>query len=299
MLGARRRRFKALLRAPLETADRLESQGAQQVAETWCLLPSLEVNPLTSSGRRYWSQANEDGILEAVLERIGSLAAGQFIEFGVGDGTENNTIALLARGWDGVWIGGEPLGFEPISQRRLEFRRAWVTLDNIKDLVPSRFSENVDVISIDLDGNDYHFVKDLLRESWRPKVWIVEYNARFPPGSHWVMPYDANHCWDGSDYFGASLTSFTELFCHFDYRLVACSAQGANAFFVGVEFDSVFRDVPSEDDLLYRPPAYFLSPHWGHRRSPELVRSLTQENDPSPLDDDPPLRRANEAARRQ
>jgi hypothetical protein len=254
----------------------LESQSAQRTAEAWRLLPPLQINPLTARGRRYWSQSNEDGILEEVLQRTGPLNKGRFIELGVGDGTENNTVALLARGWDGIWAGGEPLAFEPVSFGRLEFRRAWITLQNINEIIPTRFVENTDVISIDLDGNDYHFAERLLKESWRPKVWIVEYNARFPVGTHWVMPYEAAHCWDGSDYFGASLSAFVELFRQFDYRLVACSAQGANAFFIDLQFDSAFADVPIEEELLYRPPAYFLSHQWGHQRSPALVRSLTR-----------------------
>jgi hypothetical protein len=30
-----------------------------------------------------------------------------FVEFGVGDGLENNTVALLLHGWQGAWIEGD------------------------------------------------------------------------------------------------------------------------------------------------------------------------------------------------
>jgi hypothetical protein len=38
------------------------------------------------------------------------------LEFGVGDGTENNTLVLLSIGWRGAWVGGENLAFDPDVQ---------------------------------------------------------------------------------------------------------------------------------------------------------------------------------------
>ena len=33
------------------------------------------------------------------------------MEFGVGNGMENNTLALAALGWTGLWAGSEELAF--------------------------------------------------------------------------------------------------------------------------------------------------------------------------------------------
>ncbi len=59
---------------------------------------------LLLKGYKIYSQTDEDGIIEAIFERIGG--GRTFIEIGSGNGTENNTHALLLRGWRGVWVDG-------------------------------------------------------------------------------------------------------------------------------------------------------------------------------------------------
>ncbi len=49
-----------------------------------------------------YSQNDEDGILQEIFRRIGTTNR-KFIEFGCGDGLENNTTYLLLSGWRGVW----------------------------------------------------------------------------------------------------------------------------------------------------------------------------------------------------
>ena len=92
--------------------------------------------------------------------------------------------------------------------------------------------ESPDVLSMDLDGNDFHFTASLLEHGVRPAIWVSEYNARFPVGVQWVMPYASDHVWSFDDYQGASFSSFCDLFARYDYFPVACSVTGANVFFV-------------------------------------------------------------------
>src|SRR5580698_8936339 len=68
-------------------------------------------NPLLAYGGKVYSQNDEDGITFEILRRMG-LDHGVFAEFGVGNGVENNTLALAAAGWSGVWIGAEDLAFD-------------------------------------------------------------------------------------------------------------------------------------------------------------------------------------------
>lgn len=68
--------------------------------------------------------------------------------------------------------------------------------------------------------------------SYRPRVVVIEYNARWPPPTEWVMPYAPSHRWDGSVRFGASLESMAKLGEAHGYSLVACNLAGNNAFFV-------------------------------------------------------------------
>jgi hypothetical protein len=58
---------------------------------------------LLRHGYRSFSQNDEDGIIEEILDRIGTDTK-QFIEIGVENGQENNTHNLLYKGWRGTWI---------------------------------------------------------------------------------------------------------------------------------------------------------------------------------------------------
>src|SRR5689334_18541665 len=53
-----------------------------------------------------FSQNGEDGIIAELFRRIGTKNR-LFVEFGVGNGLENNTAFLLTQGWRGSWIEGD------------------------------------------------------------------------------------------------------------------------------------------------------------------------------------------------
>jgi len=56
-------------------------------------------------GFKVYSQNDEDGIIQEIFSRIGATSK-TFVEFGVGNGLENNTLTLLLKGWNGLWIEG-------------------------------------------------------------------------------------------------------------------------------------------------------------------------------------------------
>jgi hypothetical protein len=234
----------------------------------WLREIAASPNPLLRAGAKYFSQFDEDGILLEILRRL-DLDAGSFIEIGVGDGTENNTLILLARGWSGRWLGGETLTWVP-SGKRLKFRQAFVTQENVRDLLSGA---PCDVLSIDIDGNDY-WIAQVLLGHMAPRVVIVEYNAKFPPPVSFVMPYDAAHQWDGSDYFGASLAAWSELLGRHGYVPVCCSYMGSNAFFVRAAEREQFADVSLDLTSLYRPALYVAPFTLGHPTSSKTLAQM-------------------------
>lgn len=238
---------------------------------------SIARNPLLAYGAKYYSQHDEDGIIEEIARRTFNGQVGTFLELGVGNGVENNTLNLLANGWRGVWLGGQPLAFISTG-KRLSFKQCWIDQDNVAALVRTALQthgiQQPDLLSLDLDGNDYFFCKRLLDSGLRPAVWVVEYNARFSPATRWMMPYSAEHRWDGSDYFGASLASFYDLLSAAGYRLVACNLTGVNAFFVRTDLAVHFPEVPKEWQCLYMPPTYLPYPSFVHPLSLRTVQSL-------------------------
>ena len=134
---------------------------------------------------------------------------------------------------------------------------------------------SVDVISIDLDGNDYYFCNQLLKSGVSPSLFIVEYNARFAPPIKFVIDYDKNHNWDSSDYYGASLQSFVDLFTKYQYRLICCNAAtGVNAFFVKDINIHLFPEVPDDIEDIYTSPFFILHSGFLMPKSPKTFESI-------------------------
>ena len=237
---------------------------------------------LLKSGYRVYSQADEDGILHEIFRRIGE---GQrtFLELGVGNGLENNTLFLLIQGWNGIWIEGSDrkaaaskknLAVQ-IAEGRLQIEQNFITAPTIDQKIASLTAgRDVDLLSIDLDGNDY-YVLDAIR-SISPRVIVAEYNSKFPPDVPWIIEYNESHRWDGTDYFGASLKSLELLLTKRGYALVGCNIVGTNAFFVRTDLVNESRFcAPFTAENHYEPSRYFLLPafqaghpvHWGPFRT--------------------------------
>ena len=241
-------------------------------------------NPLNKFGKKCFSQTDEDGITIEILKRLDCLEKGSFAEFGPGDGMENNTLILKSLGWKGFWVGGENLRISSKINEKFSFMKEFVTIKNIIELAlkgkKNIKCNDLDVISLDLDGNDLYLVDELLKNDFKPKLFIVEYNAKFPPPIKWTITYNEKHIWDGSDYCSASLASFNELFERNNYKLVCCNSHtGSNAFFVKKEFEELFEDVPKDINDIYVAPRYFLHNVYGshsfsHHQSVKTINKL-------------------------
>lgn len=115
----------------------------------------------------------------------------------------------------------------------------------------------LDLLSIDIDGNDYHVLGAI--RSLRPRVLVIEYNGKFPPPMDLVLPYDPAHRWDGTDYAGNSLQAIANLAKRCGYRLVGTNITGVNAFFV--RSDLAGNHFAEEDvAALFNPARFWLSP---------------------------------------
>jgi hypothetical protein len=250
----------------------------------WAQKRESAANPLVKRGVKFFSQNDEDGILLEICRRL-DLEHGVFVELGVGSGLENNTLILLMHGWRGVWLGGDALAFEVPDSGPLLFQQSWITRDNCHSLVAHGLSalgeSRVNVLSVDVDGNDLYVLKALLQAGIAPDVVVVEYNAKFPPPVRWVMRYDPEHVWDMTDYQGASLQSLADLMDKFGYRLVACNITGSNAFFVAKSHAAKFSDVPTDIGELFMKAEYIVIPR-GHETSPRTIARFLAEGGAGP-----------------
>lgn len=231
-----------------------EAQLKERLASPKCL---------EQYGYKVFSQNDEDGIIAGIFNRIG-MTNKIFIEFGVQNGLECNTHYLLFHDWKGLWIEGSPKYCGEILEKfrtvinsgQLKIANEFIMRENINDIfVDNGFSGEIDLLSIDIDGNDYHIFEAIT--SVNPRVVIIEYNAKFPPDCYWVMQYDEKYIWDGSDKQGASLKALNSLAIEKGYQLVGTNYNGVNAFFVRQDLTGDLFQVPCTPEMLYNPPRFW------------------------------------------
>ena len=232
---------------------------------------------------RVFCQSDEDGLTLEILKRM-EIDSGNFIELGIGNGTENNTLILLSMGFSGVWIGGEDLAFKiPKNNKRLAFQKTWITLENINESIEKSLNflgtNEIDFLSLDLDGNDYYFLKAILGSGLKPKVLVCEINGIFPPPILFSIKYDPNHQWLRDDYQGASLAKINKLLVEYDYKLIVCNAAtGVNAYFIKKEYSSLFPETPLDIEDIYVEPLHINYTGFTFPRSVNTILQII-END--------------------
>lgn len=188
-------------------------------------------------GFKVYSQNDEDGIIQEIFRRIGTTNK-TFVKFGVEGRLKNNSLKLLLEGWSGLWLEGSPEHVETIrgrftdllAENRLKVREAFIDRDNINVLIGEHYQGEIDMISIDIDGNAIYILEAL--EVVNPRLVVIEYNGKFPPSMSVAQEYNPTHRWHGTDYGGSSLTAITKVAAKKGYSLVGCNVTGVNSFFV-------------------------------------------------------------------
>lgn len=214
-----------------------------------------------------FSQFGEDGILQYLLRHV-KVPDTTFVEVGVGNYRESNTRFLVENdNWRGIAVNGDDTHARFILGSKLAWRydiepvQAFVTRDNINQLIRDNgFSGEIGLLSIDVDGVDYWLWNAVTEVA--PAIVVMEFNALFGPDATVTVPYDpsfvdAEAHWSRA-YFGASLGALAHLGKERGYRLVGCSSNAANAFFVqdGLA-DSALPELTSQE--AWRAPRFLTS----------------------------------------
>jgi hypothetical protein len=216
------------------------SVGAPAALASWCAIRAsiraLEwqladadrpvLRNLRAHERSVHSQAGEDGVLLRIFECIGT-SNRYFVEFGAKDGCVGSNTAHLRidHGWTGLLMEGDA------ERAREPVRSEFVTAENVNALFAKhRVPVEFDLLSIDVDGNDYWIWKAI--DGYRPRLVVIEYNIFFGPSVRKTIPYSAEFCWDKTPYHGASLAALQKLGREKDYTLVHADSYAPNAFFL-------------------------------------------------------------------
>jgi hypothetical protein len=221
-------------------------------------------------GFRCYSQNDEDGIILYIFSLIGETNK-RCIEICAGDGFQSNTANLLLNhGWEGLLIDGDPGNVRrgrkffrwDLRTRRWQpsFVHAWITRDNVDEIIEANgYAGPVDLLSLDIDGNDYWIWQAI--SCANPRVVVLECNDILGPEKSVTIPYGEDFVAEftefGSEYAGASLPAFVKLGRKKGYRLIGTEKFGFNAFFmrndVGAE---LFAEVEPRSCLMHPRSRY-------------------------------------------
>lgn len=205
------------------------------------------------------SQYGENGIIAKVLEVINENDK-WCVEFGSWDGKNcSNTYNLITeKEYSAVLIEGRPKRFKDLlktfeGNKKVIPLNAFVGFDeeNSLDVLlkTTPIPVNFDVLSIDIDGNDYHTwnaVKDN-----KPKIVVIEFNPTIPSEVEFIQPADFKVTQ------GSSLLSIDKLAKSKGYELVCVTT--TNAVFVdsryfglfGIEDNSVSTMMTDRSSITY------------------------------------------------
>lgn len=193
---------------------------------------------------KVFSQFGDDGIIQYLVHHL-ELTNKTFVEFGVEDYFESNTRFLLQKNnWSGFVIDGSNKNITRLKnapfywKHDLNAQAAFVTRDNINHLLSAGTAEweEVDLLHIDIDGNDYWVWKEI---QINPAIVIIEYNSNFGIERAITVPYDPafyrTKAHFSNLYWGCSLKALYQLALEKGYAFVGCNSAGNNAYFIRID----------------------------------------------------------------
>jgi hypothetical protein len=137
------------------------------------------------------SQSNEAEILDKLLKWHPSIPK-NFIEFGFSPWEFNCIKLAKEESWAGLLIDGDSYQVKTaknIYRKQIKILQSWLTLDNLSPIYEFAKNKDLGILSIDIDGNDFWFLKKLV--PLKPAIIVAEYNCYFGQRSI-TVPYDEN-----------------------------------------------------------------------------------------------------------
>lgn len=216
------------------------------------------------------SEFYQDFMLNEVFDKIG-FTNRFFVEFGARMPQRLNSAHFrLNCGWPGLLMDGAP-GATPNGacphcpdihellnapdNAPVRLRQAFISMENVNDVfakhnVPNSF----DLLTIDIDSQDYWVLKGLNNTRFLPRVVCVEFSSYFDISKPFVPKYNPNKVWNPPEVTGSSLVALNHLMTSRGYSYVGQVA-GVHAIFV---LDSELH----EEDRGSTPIPAFVAESW-------------------------------------
>jgi len=211
-------------------------------------LSSLFEDLKNASSNKHGSQYGETGIIVYLLEYL-DIKPKYCVEFGAGmvHTVQKKGTANIRYLYDKY--RSKCLYFEIVEQKirqseakyRKQIKIETITASNVNDIfLKYEVPEDLDVLVIDVDGQDYWIWKSL---NYNPKILLIEFNPTLSIEEDKVMHYDESHYkWRNTNclYYGASIGALKKLGIEKGYSLVYKTER--NLVFVKKELIDV--DIP-------------------------------------------------------
>lgn len=248
------------------------------------------MSSLSSFAESEFSQFGEDGMLAEIFSRLG-VTDGYFVEFGASNGVRlSNTHKLWRSGWSGCLIEGDPDRYAELCAN-IDSDRTHLVNEYVQESGPSSVDSilervgaphDIDVLSIDVDGDDLALWRGIRRHNVRAVV--IEYNPTIPVGVLYENPSGANHGNSASSLIAVGHSLGMQLVAQTRMNLIFLAQEEINlaalepvqvrsgvSYFFGYD-GSLIRSVDGEAEVseIYRGPwgGYILQPF------PKLIRQF-------------------------
>ncbi len=201
-----------------------------------------------------YSQNGEDGILSELCRRLG-ITPEWVCEFGAWDGIFlSNTFQFIKAGAHAVLIEGDVEKYGDLLKTAETHKaiipiRSYVTANEPSSTLDALLSttpipENFDILSIDVDGEDYHIWKSFIK--YNPKIVVIEINSLIHPANTTYIHSDVK------GYLGTGFGAMLELGNEKGYSFVCHTG---NMIFVR-------SDLFPRLDITYNNPAENFDASW-------------------------------------
>lgn len=209
-----------------------------------------------------FTSGKEEGIIEYIFSII-QPESRISLDFGVGPDLAccNSINLVINHNFTGYFIERKDISENikneiqnkfPMAEERIKILFRHLTIRNINETIKEfGLPEEIDFLSIDVDGNDLHFLNAI--DTLTAKLLMIEYNPSIPKERSISIPYIENFVWPTfhHNYYGASLKALVKIAKIKGYVLIGCESQGANAFFLKKEFVCKdFEEVKLDDVII-------------------------------------------------
>jgi hypothetical protein len=181
--------------------------------------------------RKGWPGPGEEELIEAILRPLGLLRAGEVaVDIGAGDGAYLSNTKFLEE-----YFGFQRLLFDVDGRGNPNVIEGKITVENVATVFHRHEVPYLPaILSIDVDGYDWHLLRELHAMQFQPAVIVCEFQGTLDPLVPVTVPYEPDGpIWREGDgnHFGASWAAMKELNERNGYVYVTQCAC-LNSFFV-------------------------------------------------------------------